>query len=158
MERSSEYLSGVLWEMSPDRNSDTMAFGFVSLRRYNWSQTSFQNSSLCFITHLVIKQTRLLSLLLQSCDIVCIWEQTVTGIRLFTVTDNLQYSQQPDWTLVKCAWEFGVPDPSLSHRLRVSRSKKISVESARWCGGNRTSPRTSALSRPWSCTGEPRRC
>lgn len=76
----------------------------------------------------------------------------------FTVTDNLQYSQQLDWTLVKCVWGFGVPDPSLSRRLRVSRSKEISVESARWCGGNRTSPRTSALSRPWSCTGELRRC
>ncbi len=46
----------------------------------------------------------------------------------------------------------------IPHCLHVSRSKKISVESAHWCGGNQNFPRTSALSQPWSCTGEPRKC
>lgn len=59
---------------------------------------------------------------------------------------------------LRCVSVLNVTEPSLSCCLHVSRSKKISVESARWCGGNQNSPRTSALSQPWSCTGEPRKC
>lgn len=45
------------------RNSDAMGFGFdLALCRWEGtSQTSFQNSSLCFITHPVIKQANCLS-------------------------------------------------------------------------------------------------
>lgn len=42
--------------------------------------------------------------------------------------------------------------------LHVSRSKVISAESGRLCGGNPSSPRISPLSQRWSCTGEQRKC